>query len=691
MNEKNVRDLFSRPEHDLRVRESWDRFLRDGGCAPDALRYVVEDSWRRCADANVDPAIQVANSLLREGDVESLRYQHKDLIAACKPVMALASDFLSETGTVMVLTDHRGVVLELEGDCAAMTPAEKVHLMPGANWAEGQCGTNAIGTALSLGQPVQIHSEEHFCEGIKRWTCSAAVIRDPLRGEVLGVIDVSGLSRSYSRHALSLVVTAANRIESFVAKKEWEMRCRLMERSLAKLATADGSGAILVDRHGLPIKLNENVPALLASLHHPLDLNRPERISGLADFGRRGGPAKEALPEWLKPEWIEPVLDNGELMGTVVRVPSGANRHRRHSLPSATTRHASDGRDGREDFAGARGNSPELQQAIAKASQLAKSRVPILLLGETGVGKEVFSRGIHAASRVHDGPFIALNCGGLNRDLLASELFGHVEGAFTGARRGGGMGKIEAANGGTLFLDELGEMPLDLQPHFLRVLEDGQIYRLGDNTPRQVRFRLIAATNRDLRQEVAAGRFRMDLFYRISVTSVRIPALRERRGDIRELARAFLQELCTFHEVGEKFLDPAAIELLEAYSWPGNVRELRNQIESLVLTVPDEVIGAADLPPEISPAGPVGELRLEGDAGDKLSGLAKSEFEEICKVLQESQGNATLAAKRLGIAKSTLYLKLKKYSLDDSLGSWRTLGRTGEASSASAPRAAWGG
>jgi len=668
MNSSSVRDLFSRPEDDDRVRESWERFLTDGGASADSLRCLVEDSWKRCAGANVDPSIDQAASPMAARDVSVLRHQHRDLLEASKPVMVLARDFLSETGTVMVLTDQEGVVLEVEGDGSAMGPAEKIHLLPGASWNEVQCGTNAIGTAISLGQPVQIHSEEHFCEGIKRWTCSAAVIRDPVHGQLLGVIDVSGLSRNYSRHSLSLVVATANRIESFLGKKEWQFRCRLMERSIAHLATSDGSGAILVDRHGFPIKLNENAPALLTSLGCPINLNMPSRIEGIST-GKEPVASAEALPEWLRAEWVEPIFDNGERVGSVVRVPNRSSRPRvsKASTPArweTEEKHA---------FPGAKGSSPELQQAIDKATQLAKSRVPILLLGETGVGKEVFAQGIHALSRNCDGPFVALNCGGLSRELLASELFGHVEGAFTGSRRGGVAGKIEAADGGTLFLDELGEMPLDLQPHFLRVLEDGQIYRLGDTKPRQVRFRLIAATNRDLRQEVAEGRFRIDLFYRVSVTSIRIPALRDRQGDIRELSRSFIRQLCELHEVEEKVFDPMALEKMEQYAWPGNVRELRNAIEGLVLTVAGDVIGYDDLPPEIL-AGTVGSDDSRDESSlVNLSGLAKSEFEQICKVLRETSGNATLAARQLGIAKSTLYLKLKKYSLDESLDSWRSV------------------
>lgn len=666
MNSSDVRNLFSKPEHDSRVRESWENFLKDGGSSPDSLRWLVGDSWKRCVGAKVDPNINQAPSPMGDRDVSVLRHLRRDLIEASKPVMILARDFLTETGTVMVLTDQQGVVLDIEGDNSAMGPAEKVHLLPGASWNEVHCGTNAIGTAISLGQPVQIHSEEHFCEGIKRWTCSAAVIRDPVHGQILGVVDVSGLSKNYSRHSLSLVVSTATRIESFLAKREWEFRCRLMERSLAQLSTSDGSGAILVDRHGFPIKLNENAPGLLLSLGCHIDLNAASRFEGISS-GNAPVDDPSALPEWMSKEWVEPIFDNGERVGSLVRLPTAARKFRptKASFPSAL------GGEAKSGFPGAKGNSLELQQAIDKATQLAKSRVPILLLGETGVGKEVFAQGIHSLSRVNDGPFVALNCGGLSRELLASELFGHVEGAFTGARRGGVAGKIEAADGGTLFLDELGEMPLELQPHFLRVLEDGQIYRLGDTKPRQVRFRLIAATNRDLRQEVTEGRFRMDLFYRVSVTSIRIPALRDRKGDIRELARTFVQQLSALHEIEEKVLDPAVLDQLEKYGWPGNVRELRNTIEGLILTVDDEIIRVEDLPPEILSEGG-GGCRVSDDVtAVSLSGLARSEFEQICKVLKETSGNATLAAKQLGIAKSTLYLKLKKYSLDESLDSWR--------------------
>ena len=321
-------------------------------------------------------------------------------------------------------------------------------------------------------------------------------------------------------------------------------------------------------------------------------------------------------------------------------------------------------------FAGIITRDPALREAVRKADQLARSKVPVLLLGETGVGKEEFAQGLHKASPFRDGPYVALNCGGLSRELLASELFGYVDGAFTGARRGGMVGKIEAANGGTLFLDELGEMPLDLQPHLLRVLEQGEIYRLGENVPRKVGFRLIAATHRDPRKEVADGRFRMDFYYRVAVTSIRIPPLRERRGDVRALAEHFIERFVKQHELGPRRFDDELLVELEKYPWPGNVRELRNVIESMLLMSGDESVGIDALPPELLDLSEGADFAGAGVSGPgslgapSVASIAAGEAELIRRAIAATNGNLTRAARELDIAKSTLYQKVKLYGLE---------------------------
>lgn len=660
MGSRSRRDWFSRPENDTRIKATWERFLGGEGKPSDALRCLVDDSWRRCLSGHVDPRQDQAAPPMDDEHLTRLRKRHEGLISVSAPLMAQAREFLAQTGTVMILTDPEGTILDVEGDPRMRHPLENVRLIPGCNWTESVIGTNAIGTALATGQPVQIHAAEHFCEGVQQWTCSATIIRDPLDSSILGAIDVSGLSRSFSRHSLALAITTAGRIESRLSKLEMQCRFHLLERCLTRLAGGGADGILIFDRRGHLVKANEKAAEALAALGIRFELTGSAHIPGLeGGYGIASGGA--GLPEWLPANWVEPVLDRGQLLGSMVTIP----RARGSTWLPGPAVAAADEALPAPGFERIIGHGPALREALGKARHLAQCQIPVLLLGETGVGKELFARGIHDGGPSGKGRFVALNCGGLSRELLASELFGHTEGAFTGARRGGMCGKIEAADGGTLFLDEIGEMPMDLQPHLLRVLEEGEIYRLGENTPRKVAFRLIAATNRDLRQEVAAGRFRMDLFYRIAVTSIHIPPLRERREDIRGIVAGLSSAVSARHGIPMPVIDESALVALEQYDWPGNVRELRNVVEAMLMMVSGRDITVADLPPELR--GGVGAAKPAAASAVPAGTLGGAEQLQIRNALRRSGGNATLAARTLGIAKSTLYHKLKKYDLEEVL------------------------
>jgi transcriptional regulator of acetoin/glycerol metabolism len=588
-----------------------------------------------------------------------------------------ARDFLLQTETVMLVTDREGTILESAGDPHILERVTETRLIPGCNWHERSCGTNAIGTALSLNGPVQIHGAEHFCEGIKRWTCSATVIHDPFDGSVLGVVDISGLVKTYSRQGLALIVSLASQIESRLAKAAAERRFRLLERCVAKLSRDDP--VIVVDELGRLVKASAQAPAAFACLGASGTMEQSFPIPDIAAIA--AGRMPEPVPDWLHRLHVEAIMDGSETLGYLLAIPAGPQLAASIALVQARSGRSVDDRDknvaipGANGFSGIVAESSALLKALQIAQQLARASVPVLLCGETGTGKELFARGIHQASERLGESFIALNCGGLPRDLLTSELFGYGEGAFTGARKGGMPGKIESAHRGTLFLDEIGEMPLDVQPHLLRVLESGELYRLGENTPRKVDFRLIAATHRDLRTAVTEGTFRMDLYYRLAVTSVRIPALRERKEDLPSLIAHWLRIVCERHCVEQPDIERDAYRCLLDYSWPGNVRELRNTIEGAVLMARGRTIGIDDLPAEIAgthaaarTGAPIATTDLSGANPGQANSLEAAEVQSIRLAMERNQGNVTRAALQLGIAKSTLYEKLRKHGLLQELG-----------------------
>jgi two-component system response regulator HydG len=312
-------------------------------------------------------------------------------------------------------------------------------------------------------------------------------------------------------------------------------------------------------------------------------------------------------------------------------------------------------------FEGVIGNSMAMHAVVAKLRQIAPTSASVLITGESGTGKELVAKALHINSPRSNKPFVPLNCAELSENVLESELFGHVRGAFTGADRDR-IGRFQFANGGTLFLDEIGDIPMSIQIKLLRVLESGEIVRVGTNEPIKVNVRLISATNRDLSDVIADGRFRQDLFHRLKVVNIKLPPLRERRDDIPLLIEHFLKEFTTSHAKTIKSITPALHRALMAYSWPGNVRELKNTIESMVVIDADGVLDLDDLTEDLQSA-------TGGDKSDRHSGvpsLVGKSLEEIEKfyigeTLDLTKGNREEAARLLGIGERTLYRKLKEY------------------------------
>jgi two-component system response regulator HydG len=312
-------------------------------------------------------------------------------------------------------------------------------------------------------------------------------------------------------------------------------------------------------------------------------------------------------------------------------------------------------------FEGIIGKNAAMQELIRVARQVAPSDIPVLIMGESGTGKELIARAIHANSRRRKQRLVTLNCAGLSESILEDELFGHVRGAFTGAA-GEREGRFEHADGGTLFMDEIGDMPQAMQAKLLRVLENGEVVRLGSNDPIRVDVRLISATNRDLDEMVAEKHFREDLFFRIKGVTIRIPPLRERREDIPLLIYYFLKQAAERYNKPLETVEASAQQMLMSYSWPGNVRQLKNVIENMVVLSNGNQLTQENLPREIRPGG--------GDASANMNSLVgisieQAEKELIRNTLKMVDGNREQAAKILGIGERTLYRKIKEYGLTE--------------------------
>ena len=647
---------------------AWENFV--GGCAPAVMPVskLVLSSWQRSARAGVEPGARVAPLAVRGDGLEQLLRCNYDLMWAAKGLFVNSAHLLEHSGSIMMLTDQHGVVLEVAGDMATRESAQAIHLVEGGNWHESVVGTNGIGTALAMQRPVQVHASEHFCEGIKRWTCAAAPVFFPGTEQILGVIDISGPPSTYQANNLVLAVAAARQIEAVLAERASREHVHLLEACLKFGAAGDRVAMLVLDRNAKLIHLCGSLPGLVLRVGSCL----PGLESGrtVEEWARR-------LPDGLRPDWLHPVSVNGWSIGALLVVPKIARC-------AAPVTQQSTGLDARalsgseidplrNGFGNLAGGSPALQAAVGKARLLSGRRVSVLIHGETGVGKELFARAMHG-EEARSGPFITFNCGATTKELIGSELFGHVRGAYTGATNEGRAGRFELAHGGTLCLDEIGDLPLELQPVLLRALEEGVVCRLGEARPRRVDVRLITMTNRDLLKEVEAGHFRRDLYHRIGVTNIRVPPLRERASDIELLAEHFNRQLSERHGVAARKFSAGVMAVLRAYAWPGNVRELRNVIESLLLTSNEAFVQCEELPEELLAVVGAG-VGMGVDVGASVAAVAGASAASTATSLEETErlaimcavksmhGNLTQAARSLGVSRSTLYRKVERYHL----------------------------
>ena len=634
---------------DISILESmWERFVETGELDP-RMNPIVAKSWEKCRKHGLDP-MGGLGKYADEAVFRSILAENKDLLDTALPVMQSVYEIVEQSHFLLVLTDSVGYVLETIGDMDIQKKSNDLQFLKGSLWSDLEVGSNAIGMALDYDTAIQTVGPEHYGRLHHNWTCSAAPIHGA-SGEVIGCLDLSGDVHSAHLHTLGLVVAAAFSIETMLIRLQ---STRLMREALNG---SEGS-VVLLDDEFHPIWINKAAEKFLGLSINELENADFREMLPDVDWGQ--------LQQWnQKGQYItnDTRLTTGKCIydcSAVITPTLDANRRtftvnlkqQEHLIASVNK---VSGNRANYTFSSIYAQDPQMKKVVQLAQKYAHYDGAVLIEGESGTGKELFAQAIHNESSRAKGPFVAVNCASLPRDLIESELFGYEKGAFTGALREGNPGKFELANHGTVFLDEIGEMPLEFQAKLLRAVESLRIRRLGGTQERKLDLRVIAATNRNLRHEAEQGRFRQDLYYRLNVLKLDIPPLRERPLDIGFCAKAFLERFNQKYPEQRKEMSPDYLDALQQYDWPGNVRELQNSMERTFYACNTDVLTADDF-----------RFVITGmTVSDKKENCGqKNKREEILAVLRSAEGRAEVAAQKLGISRATFYRMCKRYGIE---------------------------
>ncbi|ODA39950.1 sigma-54-dependent Fis family transcriptional regulator [Desulfosporosinus sp. BG] len=619
---------------------SWKRFI-NGESVESEVTPSIYRSWQRSLSFQVDHTLVSNQDILSTPLLSERRDAQESLIRAGEPVLPYIFSLLGSANYTILLGDNDGYIIEAIGDPPFMSKAQKVHLSAGADWREEVRGTNAIGTALRDNAPISVFGWEHFVKDNHFLACWAAPIQNN-QGAPIGFLDISGEASPDRQKILSIVMMGANMIEKNLRLFELESQLKFYKEGFELASRLLRQGFLAIDRDGIITNINPLGAALLGRSpesiigHLASDIFSSPKgwmLSGQSLDLRIKDPAGKAISSHL----TRVVNDAGHSLGAVGTVQVTEET----PLTSSTLWI---------------GHSAPTQRTLERASKVAATHSSVLIHGESGTGKEIIARTIHQLSPRCKGPFVALNCASLSSTLVESELFGYVEGAFTGARRGGKPGKFELADKGTIFLDEIGDMPLNVQIALLRVIQEKEVSRVGDTKAIKVDVRVLAASHKDLSVLVASEKFRLDLFYRLKVVTLELPPLRERTEDIQDLVPYFIRKACASIGIPTLGIQPEVYAHLLAHPWPGNVRELENCIESMVALSDGPVITVADLPDEFRQP----DTKTELEPQPLLDQQTKH---AILYALTQTKGKIAPAAKLLGIGRNTLYRKIKELDI----------------------------
>jgi len=639
------------------IEEAWNRYIANDVLDIHKIRPEIAHSWQRCRNLKVDPYGQ-STAEIKGSELKERLQTSQHLIKIARPFIHNLYGFVKGSGFQIVLADSNGYVLEVIGDPEIVKKTRQVQLCPGGEWSEPLKGTNAIGTAIVEKKPLQIFAREHFCQPHHFLASAASPIFDP-EGAMVGVLDITGDYKSFNSNTLSIVVAAVSAIENQLRLHKTTSKLYVSYKFTNMLLEAVSDGVVSCDSNGTVTQLNSFAAKLIGAdpryaIGKPIGsvIRKPASILQVLATGMEYRDQEMVIEETGKKvsQTVSPLRDDtGHVIGVLSILKVHKEKQAGRRAGSLTAKYVFD------DIIG---ESETMVVAKKWARIAAGSPSTVLLTGESGTGKELFAQAIHNGSARKDRPFIAINCAALPDTLIESELFGYEEGSFTGSKKGGQIGKFELANGGTIFLDEIGDIPLYTQVKLLRVIQEKKLSRIGSSGEISVDIRIVAATHKDLKEEVHKGNFRKDLYYRLNVITINIASLRERMDDLPLLTVHFVNKLSL--KLGRKNITVSDdfTDRLKTYNWPGNIRELENAIERALNMLQDGGVLTPDLLLFDSPLPGRMEERVS-----EVKSLKDIEKDAIIHALNLYKGNILKVSAKLGVGRNTLYRKIKEYDI----------------------------
>ncbi|MDR1617135.1 MAG: sigma 54-interacting transcriptional regulator [Syntrophomonadaceae bacterium] len=640
------------------------------------INKEIISSWARSEAYGVDPFKRSNFEILNKKSLDQRLIKSQKVLDVVMATLNTLHHITKGDKFGVVFADAEGYILKRLGNPSDIKYISYTNFIEGSKWSEDVMGSNAIGLALKLDKPFQVHGYEHFCKHNCLATCSAAPIHDQ-HGNIIGVLDLTASYQNSNVHTLGMAVASAKAIERELELKNMNhlktklyKELKLMNVAKSAIINAMSEGLISIDRNQIITTINTQACKMLGLSPFESSFWVGKHISEIGDITEEylnktiqfkskffaenmtikiNGQKKRFMINCTP---YEDILydDDNSINGALLILNKPNNIINKVVGARAKT-----------SFEDMVGESGVFLKAVEQAKIASDNSSNILLIGESGVGKDLFAQSIHNASPRKNEPFLGINCAAIPRELISSELFGYEEGAFTGARKGGNPGKFELADQGTIFLDEIAEMPIDLQASLLRVLEERNIIRLGGKHFIPVNVRIITATNRNLLQQIEANSFRQDLYFRLNVISIHLPALRERKGDIPLLVEHFVYSLSNRLNKTVKHVKPEVYDCLINYDWPGNIRELNNIIERAINLCVSDTLTLDLIPLEIQEA-----TMNTGILKWKKSILQEDEEKErqlIEYYLSKKSNNRSQVAKLLKISRSSLYRKMQKYNI----------------------------